>query len=98
MFLFTLLFLTLVTSMRINLQSSIIGGIDTAKGFPWMISLRINKIGNELYACSATKISPDFLLTAAHCIHKYKSYITLGNRYDLSRTTQQGKPWILDLI
>ena len=91
MLFYALFFLSSVISLRINIESSIVGGTDTVKGFPWMVSLRIKKIGNEMFACSATRISPDFLLTAAHCVHNYKAYTASGGRYDLSKTTQQGK-------
>ncbi|EFN51681.1 hypothetical protein CHLNCDRAFT_139913 [Chlorella variabilis] len=49
-------------------RAAIINGVRAPKGrYPWMVSLRYNDEFGEHF-CGASLISPNFVLTAAHCL------------------------------
>lgn len=45
--------------------AEIVGGVDANEGeFPWMVHLKDNGFG----ICGGTLISPEWVVTAAHCV------------------------------
>ncbi|XP_073491191.1 serine protease 33-like, partial [Aquarana catesbeiana] len=62
-------------------SSRIVGGTDSLDGeWPWQVALMDNEAGAE-YICGGSLISPEWVMTAAHCIHhpiqlsNYKVYL-----------------------
>ncbi|XP_073459198.1 transmembrane protease serine 5 [Aquarana catesbeiana] len=51
-------------------SSRIIGGSDVALGrWPWQISLYLN----NKHVCGGSIVAPNWIITAAHCVHNYRS-------------------------
>jgi len=49
-------------------QHRIVGGHQATEGaYPWMVRLSMTSTDNKTYLCGGTMISPDVVLTAAHC-------------------------------
>ncbi|XP_077303199.1 serine protease 33-like [Lithobates pipiens] len=62
-------------------SSRIVGGTDALDGqWPWQVAVR-NKESSGSYLCGGSLISPEWVMTAAHCIHypiqvsNYKVYL-----------------------
>ncbi|XP_073491192.1 serine protease 33-like [Aquarana catesbeiana] len=62
-------------------SSRIVGGTDSLDGkWPWQVAV-IDKESSGTYLCGGSLISPEWVMTAAHCIHKpiqvsnYKVYL-----------------------
>ncbi|XP_052224327.1 uncharacterized protein LOC127839977 [Dreissena polymorpha] len=55
---------------QVTTQSFIVGGEDAAPGaWPWQVALHF--FGS--YFCGGSLITPEFVLTAAHCVEKYRN-------------------------
>ncbi|XP_068096887.1 transmembrane protease serine 5 isoform X4 [Hyperolius riggenbachi] len=51
-------------------SSRIIGGSDVALGrWPWQVSLYLN----NKHVCGGSIVAPKWIITAAHCVHNYRS-------------------------
>ncbi|XP_040211893.1 transmembrane protease serine 9-like [Rana temporaria] len=66
-----------------SVSDRIVGGTSSTNGqWPWQVALIDNELEGE-YLCGGSLISPEWVMTAAHCIHKpirvsnYKVYLGL---------------------
>eukprot|EP00057_Strongylocentrotus_purpuratus_P010557 XP_011665031.1 PREDICTED: enteropeptidase [Strongylocentrotus purpuratus] len=61
-------------------QSRVVGGINARPGeFPWIGSLRVDEGSDRgTFACGATLISSQWVLTAAHCVQYYLDRVIFG--------------------
>ncbi|MBN3276506.1 CEL2A elastase, partial [Polyodon spathula] len=64
--------------------SRVVGGVDARpNSWPWQISLQYSKDGNWYHTCGGTLIATNWVLTAAHCISKSKTYRVELGKYNL---------------
>ncbi|XP_066216681.1 ovochymase-2 [Saccopteryx leptura] len=70
----------------LNIFSRIVGGNQVVKGsYPWQVSLK----RREKHICGGTIISPQWVITAAHCVANRNTASTLNviaGKHDLSQT------------
>ncbi|XP_077303195.1 serine protease 27-like [Lithobates pipiens] len=74
-------------------SSRIVGGTNSLEGeWPWQVGLTY-KQSNAQYLCGGSLISPEWVMTAAHCIHKpiqrsnYKVYLGMYRLGEISSHT-----------
>ncbi|XP_034975258.2 proproteinase E [Zootoca vivipara] len=51
--------------------------------WPWQISLQYEKDGEFRHTCGGTLIAPNWVMTAAHCISKSRTYQVVVGEYDM---------------
>ncbi|XP_076969973.1 ovochymase-2 [Tamandua tetradactyla] len=86
------------TSNYFNIFSRIVGGSQVEKGsYPWQVSLK----RKEKHICGGTIISPQWVITAAHCVVKRKSASTLNvtaGEHDLKQTEAEEQTLTIETI
>ncbi|XP_053136716.1 proproteinase E-like isoform X2 [Hemicordylus capensis] len=62
--------------------------------WPWQISLQYEKDGEFRHTCGGSLIAPNWVMTAAHCISKSRTYQVVLGEYDMSEAegTEQRIP------
>ncbi|XP_054438744.1 ovochymase-2 [Pteronotus mesoamericanus] len=81
-----------------NIFSRIVGGSQVVKGsYPWQVSLR----RRQTHICGGTIISPQWVVTAAHCVANRNSASTLNvtaGKHDLSHTEPGEQTLTIEII
>ncbi|GCB66848.1 proproteinase E-like isoform X2 [Scyliorhinus torazame] len=63
--------------------SKVVNGVDARPySWPWQISLQVNRGSSFSHTCGGTLISPDWVMTAGHCISAGRSYRVVLGEYD----------------
>uniref|UniRef100_A0A8C6R2A2 Chymotrypsin-like elastase family member 3B n=1 Tax=Nannospalax galili TaxID=1026970 RepID=A0A8C6R2A2_NANGA len=64
-------------------SSRVVNGEDAVPySWPWQISLQYEKDGKFSHTCGGTLITPDWVLTAGHCISSSRTYQVVLGEYD----------------
>ncbi|KAK1116363.1 chymotrypsin-like elastase family member 2A [Acipenser oxyrinchus oxyrinchus] len=63
--------------------SRVVGVLMPLNSWPWQISLQYTKDGNWYHTCGGTLIATNWVLTAAHCISKSRTYRVELGKYNL---------------
>ncbi|NWU72492.1 CTRC protein, partial [Pterocles burchelli] len=73
------------------LGSRVVGGEDAVPhSWPWQVSLQSLNAGTWQHLCGGTLIDPSWVLTAAHCISKTRTYRVVLGLQDLSEEDAPG--------
>uniref|UniRef100_A0A4X2M3G7 Peptidase S1 domain-containing protein n=1 Tax=Vombatus ursinus TaxID=29139 RepID=A0A4X2M3G7_VOMUR len=76
--------------------SRVVNGEDAVPySWPWQISLQYEKDGAYYHTCGGSLIAPDWVLTAAHCINKLRTYQVVLAEYD--RSVQEGEEQVIPI-
>lgn len=55
-----------MSKLTTEIDSQIVGGLKAKKGqFPWQVLIQMD----GQYLCGGSLIDPEWVLTAAHCVH-----------------------------
>uniref|UniRef100_A0A8C3FS96 Chymotrypsin like elastase 3B n=1 Tax=Chrysemys picta bellii TaxID=8478 RepID=A0A8C3FS96_CHRPI len=66
-------------------HTRVVNGEDAVPySWPWQISLQYEKDGAFYHTCGGTLIAPTWVMTAAHCISKSRTYEVVLGEYDRS--------------
>ncbi|XP_036599632.1 chymotrypsin-like elastase family member 3B [Trichosurus vulpecula] len=52
--------------------------------WPWQVSLQYEKDGDYYHTCGGSLLTPDWVLTAGHCINSARTYRVVLGEYDMS--------------
>ncbi|KAM3824191.1 chymotrypsin-like elastase family member 3B [Vipera latastei] len=67
----------------------VVNGKDAAPySWPWQVSLQYERDGVFRHTCGGSLITPDWVMTAAHCISRSRTYKVVLGEYDL--TVEEG--------
>uniref|UniRef100_A0AAY4B7E7 pancreatic elastase II n=1 Tax=Denticeps clupeoides TaxID=299321 RepID=A0AAY4B7E7_9TELE len=67
----------------------VVGGEDARPhSWPWQISLQYTRNGQWYHTCGGTLISPEWVLTAAHCISNTNTYRVFLGKHNLEETEE----------
>ncbi|XP_025028920.1 chymotrypsin-like elastase family member 3B [Python bivittatus] len=70
-------------------HSRVVNGEDaTPYSWPWQVSLQYEKNGVFRHTCGGSLIAPNWVVTAAHCISRSRTYKVVLGDYDL--TVEEG--------
>ncbi|XP_070812106.1 chymotrypsin-like elastase family member 3B [Pituophis catenifer annectens] len=70
-------------------NSRVVNGEDAEPySWPWQISLQYERDGVFRHTCGGSLITPDWVMTAAHCISRSRTYKVVLGDYDL--TAEEG--------
>ncbi|XP_053257919.1 proproteinase E-like [Podarcis raffonei] len=65
-------------------NARVVNGEDAVPySWPWQISLQYEKDGEFRHTCGGTLIAPNWVMTAAHCISKSRTYQVVVGEYDM---------------
>ncbi|XP_031818507.1 chymotrypsin-like elastase family member 3B [Sarcophilus harrisii] len=77
-----------------NPATRVVNGDDAIPySWPWQISLQYEKAGTFYHTCGGSLIAPDWVMTAAHCINKLRTYQVVLGEYD--RSSDEGEEQII---
>ncbi|XP_031987535.1 chymotrypsin-like elastase family member 3B [Corvus cornix cornix] len=66
-------------------DSRVVNGQDAEPySWPWQISLQYERDGTFRHTCGGTLIAANWVMTAAHCISKSRTYQVVVGEYDMS--------------
>ncbi|XP_054147823.1 proproteinase E-like [Melozone crissalis] len=66
-------------------ESRVVNGQDAEPySWPWQISLQYERDGTFRHTCGGTLIAANWVMTAAHCISKSRTYQVVLGEYDMS--------------
>ncbi|XP_064586987.1 proproteinase E-like [Zonotrichia leucophrys gambelii] len=66
-------------------ESRVVNGQDAEPySWPWQISLQYERDGTFRHTCGGTLIAANWVMTAAHCISKTRTYQVVLGEYDMS--------------
>ncbi|KAM6158495.1 ovochymase-2 [Rhynchocyon petersi] len=81
-----------------NIFSRIVGGNQVEKGsYPWLVSLK----RNQTHICGGTIISPQWVITAAHCVANRKiasTFNVTAGEYDLGQKEPEEQTLTIETI
>ncbi|XP_063001092.1 proproteinase E-like [Elgaria multicarinata webbii] len=67
-------------------NARVVNGEDAVPySWPWQISLQYEKDGAFHHTCGGSLIAPNWVMTAAHCISKSRTYKVVLGEYDMSK-------------
>ncbi|XP_051847345.1 chymotrypsin-like elastase family member 3B [Antechinus flavipes] len=77
-----------------NPATRVVNGDDAVPySWPWQISLQYESAGAFHHTCGGSLIAPDWVMTAAHCINKQRTYQVVLGEYD--RAAEEGEEQII---
>ncbi|XP_061221618.1 acrosin-like [Neopsephotus bourkii] len=85
-------------------MSRIVGGVDAQQGaWPWMVSIQFPTANGPLHICGGSLITPQWVLTAAHCFVGHPSFTTdwfvmLGITDLAQANSETQKRWIRQVV
>ncbi|GAB1289113.1 Chymotrypsin-like elastase family member 3B [Apodemus speciosus] len=77
-----------------NPSSRVVNGEDAVPySWPWQVSLQYEKDGSFHHTCGGTLITPDWVMTAGHCISTSRTYQVVLGEYD--RGVEEGPEQVI---